>query len=179
MPPVAVLASGSAPYVGLVVGTATPLLHRCARLGFTDAGVPFLNRLLKAMPPNTLKTQPVTVIEKVFALIVWLVPDFKDWHLVCQNREQQQSKGGKPLIGKHSTVADEVMDTPDTVELRKEHKKHEDKELVFVYSLHCVSPLKCAEPSLCLCVVCVSVSLICRRPRAQLQVRHSRGAACI
>ena len=94
------------------------------------------------MPPNTLKKQPVTVIEKVFALILWLVPDFKDWHLVCQNREQQQSKCGKPLIGKHSTVADEVLDTSDNVELRGEHTKHEDKEFVFVYSLHCVSPLQ-------------------------------------
>ena len=149
VPPIAVVASGSEPYVGLVVGTATPLLHRCARLGFPDVGVPFLNRLLNTMPPNTLKKKPVTVIEKVFALILWLLPDFKDWHLVCESREQH-TQGGKPLIGKHSTVADDVLDTSDKVELRKEHKKHEDQEFVFVSSLHCVSPLKCAQPSLCL-----------------------------
>ena len=178
MPPVAVLASGSEPYVGLVVGTGTPLLHRCARLGFHDVGVPFLNRLLKAMPPNTLKKKPTTVIEKVFALILWLVPGFTDWQFVCQSREQH-TQGGKPLIGKHSTLADEVMDTSDKVELRKEHQKHEDKEFVLMSVLHCVSPFRCAQPSLCLCVVCVSVSILCRRPRAPLQGRHSRGAACI
>ena len=171
VPPVAVRARGDQPYVVLVVGTATPLLIRCAKLGFNDVGVPFLNRLLKAMPPNTLKRRPVTLIETLFVLILWLVPDFQDWHFVCQSRAQH-THGGKPLVGKHSPLADEVMDSSDKVELRKEHQKHEDKELLLMSALHCLSLLNCVQPSLCLCVVCVSVSVPCRRPRALLQSRH-------
>ena len=128
VPPIAVLASGSEPCVGLVIGTAIPLLHRCAMLGFQDVGVPYLNMLLKAVPPHTIKTRPVTVIEKVFALILWLLPDFKDWNFVCKSREH--TPAGKAMVGNFSTLADEVMDSSDKVELRKEHQKHEDKALL-------------------------------------------------
>ena len=90
---------------------------------------PYLNRLLKAMPPNTLKKKPVTLVGKVFALILWLVPDFKHWRVVCQNSEQI-AHGGKPLVGKFSLLAEEVVDNSDNVELRKEHQTHEDTELL-------------------------------------------------
>ena len=112
----------------LSYGTAIPLLQRCAALGFLDVGVPYLNVLLKAMPPNTLKKQPVTVVEKVFARILWLVPDFKNWQVICQNRKN--AHGGKPLVGESGSLAEEVMDNSDKVELRKEHHKHEDGELL-------------------------------------------------
>ena len=81
------------------------------------------------MLPNTLKKKPVTVVEKVFALILWIVPDFTTWQFVCQNREQN-AHGGKPLVGEFSSFAEEVMNNSDKVELRKEHQQHEDKELL-------------------------------------------------
>ena len=103
-PPAHVIAHGMAPGVGLVAADAVPLLHRCASLGFKDVGVSCLNRLLRLVPAWTFKQQPKLLIEKVFALVSWLLPKHTDWELLCNLREPKAPT--KPLIAAGSSLPD-------------------------------------------------------------------------
>ena len=129
-PPAHVIAHSMAPGVGLVAADAVPLLHRCASLGFKDVGVSCLNRFLRLVPAGTFKQQPKLLIEKVFALVSWLLPKHTDWELICNLRDTKAPT--KSLIAAGSSLPDEVMDTSDKLELQKEQNKCDDEVSLLV-----------------------------------------------
>ena len=64
-PSIAAVAHGKPPSCDIVVDKhPQTLLQRLARAGFRDVGVTYLNRLVRMIPKDFLKSEPTTAIEQ-------------------------------------------------------------------------------------------------------------------
>ena len=128
-PPLHEIALGKAPALNAVGSGTLTLLQRQAKCGFKDLGVPYLNKLLKLVPANTVRVRPKTVIEQVCALCAWVYPDEQDLAAMVANRCVKATVT-KPIIKSATTLPDEVMDPTDKKELQSEEAKAEHQAAI-------------------------------------------------
>ena len=112
----------------LVDGPSMKVLVRQAHLGFKDVSVPHIHRLLKMMP-HPPKAKPATLIEKVFCLVSWILPEHTDYYAIVKARVPATPT--TPLTSANCSLPDEVLDSQDKMELKASHNKVEDMDLLF------------------------------------------------
>ena len=109
----------------LVDGPSMKVLVRQAHLGFKDVSVPHIHRLLNVMP-RPPKAKPATLIEKVFCLVQWILPQHTDYYGIVKARVP--AKPATPLTSAICSLPDEVLDLQDKQELKASHKKVAEME---------------------------------------------------
>ena len=97
MPPIWFLARSELPAVVMnVVEGKVPLFQILAMLGLHGIAIPILNILLNRVPKEFLKAKPCTGVEKVCALLAWVLcdPGVNGLHLVLQGLFATQLPSG-------------------------------------------------------------------------------------
>ena len=117
-----------------VAQAKVPLLQRSALLGFNGITIPIINRLPKLVPKEFLTVKPCTAVEKVSALIAWVMKDsvindlaelLKGWF--------DRKLPTKPFIQSTAAFVDEILDPDGNKDLQTEHNKDRRAGYDFLY----------------------------------------------